>query len=61
MFLKKIREKMNSDKAAMGAVETILLVALAVFGILIILNYIMKPLQSTSEGIGNTITEMNPE
>lgn len=52
---------MRSDDGAMGSVETILLVALAVFAVMVVFKYIMSPIQESSEGIGNTIKKMNPE
>lgn len=61
MLLKNIKRKMKSDDGAVNSVETILLIALAVFAVLVIFNYIMKPIQESSEGIGNTIKKMNPE
>lgn len=61
MLLDKIKSKMKSDNGAMGSVETILLIALAVFAVMAIMTFILKPIQESSEGIGNTIREMNPE
>lgn len=61
MFLKKMKRKMSSDAGAMGSVETVLLIALAVFAVIMIVKYIMGPMQESSEGIGNVIKEMNPE
>lgn len=60
MFLQKIKERANSDKAAIGTTETILLIALAVFGTLAVFEFIIKPIQKSSEGIGKTIEGMNP-
>lgn len=61
MLLEKIKRKVRSDDGAMGSVETILLIALAVLSVVIITKYIMGPIQDSSEGIGNVIKEMNPE
>lgn len=61
MLLDKIKNKMKSDNGAMGSVETILLIALAVFAVMAVMNFIIKPIQESSEGIGNTIRKMNPE
>lgn len=61
MLLKNIKRKLKSDDGAMGSVETILLVALAVFAVMVIFKFIMEPIQESSEGIGNTIRDMNPE
>lgn len=56
-----IRNKLKSDKAAVNSTEMIMLIALSVFMILVIYNKIIKPLVNTSEGIGTTIKEMNPQ
>lgn len=61
MWLENIKRKMSSDDGAMGSVETVLLIALAVFAVMVVMKYIMGPIQTSSEGIGNTIKEMNPE
>lgn len=60
-MLANLKKRINSDKAAMGSVETVVLVALSVFAVLAVYEFIIKPIQSSSEGIGNTIKEMNPE
>lgn len=60
-MLTNLKKRMNSDKAAMGSVETVLLVALSVFAVLAVYKFIIQPIQTSSEGIGNTIKEMNPE
>lgn len=60
-MINKIKQKMSSDAGAMGTTETILLIALAVFAVLVVMKYIMAPVQESSEGIGNVIKEMNPE
>lgn len=60
-MLTKIKQKMQSDDGAMGSVETILLIALAVFAVMVVMKYIMAPMQESSEGIGNVIQQMNPE
>lgn len=60
-MFQNIKNKINSDKAAINTIETILLIALAVFAVMGIFNYIMKPIQESSQGIGSTIKEMNPK
>lgn len=60
-MLANLKKRISSDKAAMGSVETVVLVALSVFAVLAVYEFIIKPIQSSSEGIGNTIKEMNPE
>lgn len=61
MLLKNIKRKIQSDDGAMGSVETILLIALAVFAVMVVTRFIMEPIQESSEGIGNAIRDMNPE
>lgn len=60
-MLDKIKRRLVSDEGAMGTVETIILIALAVFGTMVIFKYIMVPIQDSSIGIGETINEMNPK
>lgn len=60
-MINKLKNKMKSDSGAMGTVETVLLIALAVFAVMVVMKYIMGPMQESSEGIGNVIKEMNPE
>lgn len=61
MLLDKIKGKMKSDNGASGSVETILLIALAVFAVMAIMTFILKPIQESSDKIGETIREMSPE
>lgn len=61
MLLDKIKGKMKSDNGASGSVETILLIALAVFAVMAVMTFILKPIQESSKGIGDTIKKMNPE
>ena len=56
----KIKERMSSDKAAVGTVEAVLLIALAVFAVLAVNRYILNPLSKSSEGIGLEIEAMDP-
>ena len=56
----KIKERMSSDKAAVGTVEVVLLIALAIFAGLAVNRYILRPLSKTSEGIGLEIEAMDP-
>lgn len=60
-MIKRIKEKMSSDYGAIGTTETIMLIGLAVFGVIVVIKFIMTPMQETSVGIGNKIKEMNPE
>lgn len=59
-MMNNIRQRIRSDSGAMGSVETILLIALAVFAVMAITKYIMKPMAKTSEGIGLEIGAMDP-
>lgn len=45
----------------MNSTETIMLIALSVFMVLVIYDKIIKPLVTTSAGIGDSIKEMNPK
>ena len=61
MLLYNLKERINSDEAAMGTVETVLLIALALFAVMVVTKYIMTPIQESSKGIGKEIEKMNPE
>lgn len=61
MLLYNLKEKVRSDTAAMGTVEQVALIALALFAVMAVTKYIMTPIQESSEGIGNEIKKMNPE
>lgn len=60
-MLNKLRSRMKSDTAAINTVEVILLIALSVFAVMVVYEYIMKPIQTSSKGIGGAIKKMNPE
>lgn len=60
-MLKKMKQKIRSDSAAIGTVETILLITLSVFAVMVVYKYIMVPFQETSKGIGSSIKEMDPK
>lgn len=55
-----IKDKIRSDRGAMNSTETIMLIALSVFMVLVIYDKIIKPLITTSAGIGLEIDKMNP-
>lgn len=59
-MVNRIKERMSSDRAAVGTVEAVLLIALAVFAVLAVNRYILNPLSKTSEGIGEEIEKMDP-
>lgn len=60
-MISKIKSKMKSDTAAIGSTETVLLIALSVFAVMVVYKYIMVPIQESSKGIGQEIKEMNPK
>lgn len=47
-----IRQRMSSDKAASNTVETIIIIALAVFAALALFTFILKPVQNSSKNLG---------
>lgn len=47
-----IRQRMSSDKAASNTVETIIIIALAVFAALALFTFILRPVQNSSENLG---------
>lgn len=55
-----LKKRLTSDVAASNSVETILLIAMAVFAVLAIFNYIMKPLMKSTKDIGGAIEDMGP-
>ena len=55
-----ITKRIKSDKAAVGSVETILLIALAVFAVLAIMKFVIGPIRNSAEGIGGEIEKMDP-
>lgn len=59
-MVNRIKERMSSDRAAVGTVEAVLLMALAVFAVLAVNRYILNPLSKSSEGIGLEIEAMDP-
>lgn len=55
-----LKKRLSSDVAASNSVETILLIAMAVFAVLAIFTYIMKPLMKSTKDIGGAIEDMGP-
>lgn len=53
--MKRIMEKMQSDKAASNTVETIIIIALAVFAGLALFTFILKPVQNSASRLGSGI------
>ena len=48
-----IRQRMSSDKAASNTVETIIIIALAVFAALALFTFILSPVQESSKDLGS--------
>lgn len=48
-----IRQRISSDKAASNTVETIIIIALAVFAALALFTFILKPVQNSSKNLGS--------
>lgn len=59
-MLENLKQRMKSDKGAVGTVEAVMLIALAVFAVLAVNRFILEPLSTTSEGIGMEIESMDP-
>lgn len=53
--MKRIMEKMQSDKAASNTVETIIIIALAVFAGLALFTFILRPVQNSASRLGTGI------
>lgn len=47
-----IRQRMSSDKAASNTVETIIIIALAVFAALALFTFILQPVRDSSNELG---------
>lgn len=60
-MLKNIKGKINSDSGAMGTVETVVLIAISIFALLALYNYVIVPFSRSAEGMGETIKTMNPK
>lgn len=54
-MMTRIKERMTSDTAAMGTVETIILIALAVFAALALFTFVLRPTQQSADGVGTSI------
>lgn len=52
-----IRQRMSSDKAASNTVETIIIIALAVFAALALFTFILSPVQESSDSLGKGLKE----
>lgn len=55
--MQRIKERMQSDKAASNTVEMIIIIALAVFAALALFTFILTPTQESAEELGNTISD----
>ena len=52
----KIKERMNSDKAASNTVETIILIALAIFAAIALFTGILQPVRTNADSLGTGMT-----
>ena len=55
-----MKHKMKSDRGASNSTEVVLLIALAVFAVLAIGEFIISPMVESSRGIGLEIEAMDP-
>lgn len=53
--MNKIMERIQSDKAASNTVETIIIIALAVFAALALFTFVLKPTQNAADNLGQGI------
>lgn len=53
--MNKIMERIQSDKAASNTVETIIIIALAVFAALALFTFVLKPTQNSADNLGQGI------
>lgn len=53
--MNKIAERIKSDKAASQTVETIIIIALAVFAALALFTFVLKPTQNSADNLGQGI------
>lgn len=53
-----LKSRISSDKGASNTVETVLLIAMAVFAVIVVTKYIMEPIRKSSESIGKEIENM---
>lgn len=51
----RIKERMQSDRAASNTVETIIIIALAVFAALALFTFILSPTQNAADNLGQGI------
>lgn len=55
--MNKIMERIQSDKAASNTVETIIIIALAVFAALALFTFVLKPTQNSADSLGQGIDD----
>ena len=53
--MNKIMERIQSDKAASNTVETIIIIALAVFAALALFTFVLSPTQNAADNLGQGI------
>lgn len=56
-MVNKIRNKMKSDSAAAMSGEMLGLIALAMFAVIALFTFVLKPIQESAELTGNTFGE----
>lgn len=54
----KIRQRVNSDRGAVGTTEAIILIVLAVFAGLALFNFILAPSRDSAETVGKEIKNL---
>lgn len=55
--MNKLKKRMNSDRAASVSVETIIIIALAVFAGLALFTFVLKPVQNSADSLGSGIDQ----
>lgn len=55
--MNKIKERMQSDRAASNTVEVIIIIALAVFAALALFTFVLRPVQDSAEGLGGGLKD----
>ena len=53
----RIKQRIQSDRGAVGAVETILLIALAIFAVIVIQGTIMESLKTKATEMGDALAD----
>lgn len=53
--MNNLKQRIQSDRAASVSVETIIIIALAVFAGLALFTFVLKPVQESSDSLGSGI------